>query len=153
MQNTTSDSNQAARSDPWDGEGAGESPRGPDKPPLAEQLREGGHALLESAKQRLVGTIAVYESAILDATSKLRQQDHPVLAERLKTAADSVGNVKHYLGERSDEQLLDEASEFCRRHPGACFAGAFLAGLAAARFFKARTPQTNDDREEAAKHG
>ena len=73
MQNTTSDSSPAPGSVPLDSEGADESPRSPGKPPLADQLREGGHEFLESAKQRLVGNIAVYESAILDATSKLRE--------------------------------------------------------------------------------
>lgn len=154
-QNTHLDSNEAsssAHSPRQESDSADPSQSDTEHPRLGDQLREGGRELLESGKQRLVGNIAVYESAVLDASSRLREEQHPVLARQLESAADSVGRVKHYLGERSNEELLGEAGEFCRRHPAACFAGAFLAGLTAARFFKAGTPRTDDAEGDVAEY-
>ncbi|MGK0189731.1 MAG: hypothetical protein ACI9R3_005548 [Verrucomicrobiales bacterium] len=139
-QNTEQDSNEApsaAQSENAHGDRSREQ-----KPSLRDQLREGGSELLDSGKQRLVGRIGCYESAFLDASSKLSAEDHVVLARQLESAADSVGGVRQYLGERSPEELLEEASDFCKRHPAACFTGAFVAGLAAARFLKASAPKT-----------
>jgi len=122
------------------------------KPALGDQLREGGSELLASGKQRLAQRIGVYESVVLDVSSKLRTDDHSMLAGQLESAADSVGNVKQYIDERSPEALLEDAGDLCRKHPAICFAGAFLAGLAGARFFKATTPQVESDGKDVDGH-
>ena len=122
-------------------DGGAERTRSKVKVSLGDQLREGSRELLTTGKQQLVGRIGVYESAVLDASSRLRDEEHRVLAQQLESAADSVGRARQYLGDHSTEELVDEVGEFCRRHPAACFAGAFLAGLAAARIIKASTPR------------
>jgi len=126
-----------------------DGPSAPDS--LGGRLRAGGRELLADEKRRLVQRIGGYRSAVLEAGSALRSEDHPVLARQLDTAAASVGDLQQYLGERTPAELLDEAGHLFRKHPALGYTGAFLTGLGIARFLKARPPIDGD--EDSARPG
>lgn len=111
---------------------------------LVKELRQGGREFLAFGKQRLVGKIGGCEAAVLEVSSKLRTEGQEMLARRLGNAAACMGGVRRHVDGRTAGELLEEAGGLCRRHPAACFAGAFLAGLAAARFLKASAPDGGD---------
>jgi hypothetical protein len=60
----------------------------------------------------------------------------PEIARHVRTAADSIESVANSLRERSVGDLMQEATGFARRQPGAFFGAAVLAGFAIARFAK-----------------
>lgn len=69
------------------------------------------------------------------------QTEQPGIASIVDTAAQQTERIGRYLRETDTEQILSGVQDFARRQPLVFFGGAFVLGLAAARFIKAGTSQ------------
>ncbi|HEX6655567.1 MAG TPA: hypothetical protein VF153_05080 [Candidatus Limnocylindria bacterium] len=72
------------------------------------------------------------------------QSDQPGMASVADTAAQQTERVGRYLRETDAQQILTGVQDFARQQPLVFFGGAFLLGLAAARFIKAGSTQPAD---------
>ncbi|RJQ87514.1 MAG: hypothetical protein C4519_00565 [Desulfobacteraceae bacterium] len=55
----------------------------------------------------------------------------------IRISADKIEQLGAYLGTRDIDELIDDLKSFARSRPWAVMGGAFVIGLAAARFMKA----------------
>jgi len=65
------------------------------------------------------------------------ESEQPGIASVVDTAAQQTERIGRYLRETDAEQILTGVQDFARRQPLVFFGGAFVLGLAAARFIKA----------------
>jgi hypothetical protein len=76
----------------------------------------------------------------------LREKDAGVVAEYAshytETAADQVEKVSSFLRDKDMNQLMTEVEDFAHREPALFIAGAFLLGLAGARFLRVPSPSS-----------
>jgi|GEM_PF-1755160 len=110
----------------------------------AENLKQEGAALLDTAKDRVEGLAEDTKQAGAERAQGLAraihraaeelERDSPQIARLVHDAAGSVDEVARAIRERNPRDMLRSAEDFARRQPLA-FAGiAALAGFAVARF-------------------
>ena len=103
-------------------------------PRITEAARTQATAQAETAKDALADT---GERLAQSLRSALDGGDDSVQARLMAAAADAVTDLSNQLRGRSFNDLLNDASAFARRNPGAFVAAAALAGFAIARFARA----------------
>jgi hypothetical protein len=106
--------------------------------------QETGQNFVKSQKENLASRFSEYANAVQSISEKLRGDDDNILAGPAEKAAGSLNRVSDYLREKEPAELLDDLESLARRKPELVFGGLFVAGFAAARFFKAsrrRTPR------------
>lgn len=92
--------------------------------------------LFESNKQAAVSQIGAVANALRNVSQELEgRQDS--LAQAARRAADTIDRFSHSIEQRDLSGALHTAQDYARRQPAIFFGGAFLLGLAAARFLKA----------------
>jgi hypothetical protein len=96
---------------------------------------------LQHQKQEVTGSLHGVADALHAAGDHLEQHDHDAFAEYAHAAADQVERFTSSIRSRSVGQILDEAQRFAYREPAMFIGGAFLLGLAGARFLKASDPR------------
>jgi hypothetical protein len=108
----------------------------------AEQLKEKALQRMDEArekassgKDRLSDRIWRVSSAIRSAGQNLGQEDESVarLADR---ASERFERAAEYVRLANPKQVMRDVAGFARREPAMFYGGAFLLGLAAARFLK-----------------
>jgi hypothetical protein len=92
--------------------------------------------LFESNKEAAVSKIGAVAHALRNASSELEGQQEP-LARVARRAAERIESFSNSLEGRDLTDALESAQDYARRQPALFYGGAFLLGLAAARFLKA----------------
>jgi hypothetical protein len=93
-------------------------------------------SLFDSNKQAAVSKIGAVAHALRNASSELEGQQEP-LARVARQAAEKIEHFTQSLESRDLSSALESAQDYARREPALFYGGAFLLGLAAARFLKA----------------
>lgn len=107
---------------------------------LASQLREKGVAVLDQQKSRAADLIGDCVSATRRAAEKLHAENDHNLAGYTDAIAEGLESTSRYLREQDARKLVDDAADLARRRPEWVLGGAFVVGLAVARFLKASRP-------------
>ena len=102
-----------------------------------KEVQETGGDFVHEQKENLAQKVARYGEALHAASERLRSEEGNVLANPAQKAADQLERVSSYLHEKEPADFLEDLETFTRRRPEVVFGGLFVAGLAAARFFKA----------------
>jgi hypothetical protein len=103
---------------------------------LIENVKQRATAQLDSQKGRATDSITSIANAVRGSTSKLRDEQHDVLAQYVETFADQLERFSTNLRGKDMNELLDDARDFARRQPALFVGGSFALGLLAGRFLK-----------------
>jgi|SRR3954467_2332076 hypothetical protein len=121
-------------------EGAAEMTRA-----ITGTIKEEAERLFDEQKGKAASKVTRYGKAVHQAAHALRAVKAEGLAEYADSAADAVEGLTSYLEERNLAQVLQDAGEVARRHPGMVIGGMFLTGFAAARFLKASASREGEE--------
>jgi hypothetical protein len=120
----------------------------------AEQIKDKALQRVEEAKERatsgkdkLSDRVRRVSSAIRLAGDDLRLEDD-LVARYADRASERFERAADYLRTADPKQAVRDVEGFARREPGLFFGGAFLLGLAAARFLKS-SQRSSWDRADA----
>ena len=117
---------------------------------VADGVKEEAERFFNDQKGRIGAKADRWGKAIHQAAHALHAVKADSAADVVDAAANRVGNVSGYLEERSLADILSEAEDVARRHPGVMLGGMFVTGLLAARFLKASAARDGEsDRAEA----
>ena len=108
---------------------------------IAGQAREQGREVLNQQVERVASVADDLESAMRRAGEKLRQDKDDNLAACTEAFADGAGSVARYLRHTDGRAMREHAENLARRHPEWVLGGAYVVGLAVARFLKASRPE------------
>jgi hypothetical protein len=114
----------------------------------AEWARREGAKAGRSQMQQLAVQAHGFANALDGAAERLAGEGHETAARYAREARNRLNDAANYVRERNFSQLYRELESLARRRLDLVLGGLFLAGLAAARFMKARRPEELD--EEAA---
>ena len=115
---------------------------------IGSTLREEAERLFDEQKGKAASKVERYGKMIQQVAHALRAVKAEPVAELVDNAAGRVGGVTDYLEERNLAQVLEDAGEVARRHPGMMIGGMFLTGLALARFLKASDARQEEGGDE-----
>jgi len=104
---------------------------------IARKVRDSGEQVLDEQKNRvakLCGDVCV---AMQQAGDTLEEKGDHLLASYAHAIADRSDTACHYIEQHSGRDLFRQVQDFASRRPEVFLGAMFLAGLAAARFFKA----------------
>jgi hypothetical protein len=104
---------------------------------ISKTVKEEAERLFDEQKGKAASKVSRYGKVIHQAAHALKAVKADGLAEYVDGAAEKVEGVTDYLEERNLAQVLQDAGEVARRHPGMTIGGMFVAGFALARFLKA----------------
>jgi hypothetical protein len=88
-----------------------------------------------SRKDKLGERVGRVGSAMRSAADEVRKEDE-LVAGYVDRASERFERAANYLKTADPKQAMRDAERFARREPALFFGGAFLLGLAAARFLK-----------------
>ena len=108
-------------------------------------IKEEAERLFDEQKGKAASKVTRYGKVIHQAGHALRAVKADGLAEFVDGAAEKVEGITDYLEERNLAQVLQDAGEVARRHPGMMLGGMFVTGFALARFLKASGSREEDD--------
>jgi len=103
---------------------------------LVDQVRQQAGNQLTAQKDTLSNSLKSVALAIRQTGQTLREDDQPMVAQLADQAAERVEQAYRYLGNRELSDLTNDAGRLARRQPALFLGGAFLLGVAAARFLK-----------------
>jgi hypothetical protein len=108
----------------------------------AEQVKEKALQRVEEVrdkanfgKEKLTERVRRVSSALRSAGDTLRDDDE-IVARYAERASQRIERAADYLSSADPKQAVRDIEGFARREPAVFFGGAFLLGLAAARFLK-----------------
>ena len=117
---------------------------------VSEGVRDEANKFFDEQKGKLGAKAHRVAKAINQAAHAL----HAVKADNIAEAVDSAGGrveqAAGYVEERSLSDLMADAEDVARRHPGIMLGGLFVTGLVAARFIKASASRDESDGERNA---
>jgi hypothetical protein len=102
----------------------------------SDAARAKAQNLYETNKEMAVSSAGAMAQALRSAASQLDGQQES-LGRYTRQAADKLENAARGLAERDLSQNVESIQRYARRSPGAFLGGAFVAGVALARFMKA----------------
>ncbi len=103
---------------------------------VAEQGREQAKSQIATQKERVAGQLEGVAQALHGTGQQLREQDQGSIGRYADQAAEQVEQFSGFLRERDANELIGEAENLARRQPAVFLGGAFVLGVAAARFLK-----------------
>ena len=115
---------------------------------ISGTIKEEAERLFEEQKGKAASKVTRYGKVIKQAGHALRAVKAEGMAEFADDAAETVEGLTDYLEERTLAQLLEDAGEVARRHPGMMLGGMFVTGFALARFLKASSEREEDESGE-----
>lgn len=83
-----------------------------------------------------------FGSAIRTVAQDLRVQDEDLIAKYVESFSERIERAADYVDHFEPQKLAQDTTRFARERPAWFFGGAFMLGLAAARFLKS-SQQTN----------
>jgi len=87
-------------------------------------------------KERAADSVSQLADAIQQVSGNLQGQE-PIVAGVADTAAEQAQRIAAYLREKDVNQIIRSGEDFARQQPLLFYGGAFVLGLALARFLKA----------------
>jgi hypothetical protein len=111
--------------------------------------RDRAGSTLSQGRERAAEQIGGYSSAFRRTSETLRQEDQARFADVADNVASQIDRVADYLRRSDGRAMTRDLEGLARRQPALVFAGAFVLGLAAARFLKSSTPRYGSDLDEA----
>jgi hypothetical protein len=115
---------------------------------IAGTIKEEAERLFDEQKGKAASKVTRYGKVIQQAAHALRAVKAEGLAEFVDEAAGNVEGITDYLEERNLAQVLQDAGEVARRHPGMVLGGMFVTGFALARFLKASDSNEEGESED-----
>lgn len=114
---------------------------------LLSQAQQQAVSRIDQQKENAVGGLGAVAETLRQTGQQLRENDQGVITQYVsqysESAASQVEKVSGYLRDRDANQLLSDVESFARREPTIFVAGAFLLGLASARFLRASAPASS----------
>ena len=108
-------------------------------------VKDEAERLFDEQKGKAASQVTRYGKTIKQAGHALRAVKAEGLADYVDSAAGAVEQLNQYLEERNLTQVIEDAGEVARRHPGMVIGGMFLTGLALGRFLKASDSRQGDE--------
>jgi hypothetical protein len=99
-----------------------------------QESKAGVRPYLSSRKERLVEQLNNTARALEDSSAQL---DDTRSSGLIRITAEKIDKIGNYLGSRAVDEIFDDFQSYARSQPLVVLGGAFVAGLAAARFLKA----------------
>ena len=115
---------------------------------ITSTLRDEAERLFDEQKGKAASKVGRYGKMIHQVAHALRAVKADPVAELVDSAGRHVEGLTDYLEERNLAQVLEDAGEVARRHPGMMIGGMFLTGLALARFLKASDSRQEEQGDE-----
>jgi len=103
---------------------------------MVDQLKEQATARLAGQIERVTGELRGASTAIRNVGKDLREHDQGMLGGYAETVASQVNHAASYLEGKDLDCVIEDTERLARSRPGIFIGGAFLLGLAAARFLK-----------------
>lgn len=114
---------------------------------IISQVQQQAVSRLDQQKDHAAGGLSAVAESLRETGQQLRDKDQGVVAQYAsqytEAAAGQVEKVSGYLQGRDVNQLISEVEDFARREPAIFVAGAFLLGLASARFLRVPAASAN----------
>ena len=107
----------------------------------AEQGREKAAGQLDTRKEQAAGQIEGISRALRQTSEQLREQDQGSIGRYAEQGADQADRLANFLHEKEGDELIGEIEDFARNRTAVFLGGAFLVGVAAARFLKSSAGQ------------
>ena len=104
-----------------------------------QESKMGVRPYLSNRKERLVEQLTSTARALEESSSQLSDDRSSGLIRITAQKIDQLGN---YLGSHAVDEIFDDLQDYARSRPLVVLGGAFVAGLAAARFIKASERST-----------
>jgi hypothetical protein len=104
---------------------------------VADGVKEEAEKFFDEQKGKLGDKVDRFGKMINQAAHALRAVKADPVAEAVDSAAGRFRDASSYIEDRSLGDILSDAEDVARRHPGLMLGGLFLTGLLAARFVKA----------------
>ena len=109
----------------------------------ASGAKDYGRTMVQEQKETLAHKVKEYANAARAASDKLGEESD-ILSRPAQRAANQLDRVADYLQNKEPADLFDDLEALARRRPEIVFGGMFVAGLAAARFFKASSRSSRE---------
>jgi hypothetical protein len=116
---------------------------------LKEQARDGVLRQLDSQKERAASGLSALVGALRQSGRELVSQNATV-APYVDSAANQIERVVEGLRAKDLRGMVTDLERFARQRPGVFVGGAFLIGLAAARFLKSSSDSDEPWRRSSA---
>ena len=110
--------------------------------------RDRAGSTLAQSRRQAADQIGGIGSAFRRTGETLRGEDQTRFADVADNVARQMDRVAEYLRESDGRTIAHDIEQLARRQPALVFAGAFVLGLAASRFFKSSTPGYRREFEE-----
>jgi hypothetical protein len=112
----------------------------------AEQLKDAVVGHVNQTRQRALSVqgdtserIRGVAAHLRELSDSLREQD-PLVSNLAQRAGQGVEGLARYVGDATPENVIRDTEQLARQKPALFYGGAFLVGLAAARFIKNARP-------------
>ncbi len=112
---------------------------------LAERATDLGFTQADRGKAQAVSGISQVAESLRRVSSDMEGQQ-PTIANAGRTAADQADRLASYLQQTDAREIVHTVEDAARRQPLIFLGGAFLLGVAAARFMKAAGGASNTSR-------
>jgi hypothetical protein len=116
---------------------------------VVDQVQQQAGSRLDRGKDEAASELEKVAGAVRQLGEGLGGQDQGPIAQYAaeygRKAADGLERLTNYLRENDTRALVNEIENFARRQPAIMIGGAFLLGLAGARFIKSSRPATDFD--------
>lgn len=110
---------------------------------FADQATDKAGAVASDHKETAADALSDVADALHKTGESLSENDRDAFGRYAEQAAVQIDQFQSAIRDRSVGQLLDEAERFARREPGLFVGGAFLLGIAGARFLKASASEAS----------
>ena len=114
---------------------------------LAERTTDLGFTQADRGKEQAAQGISQVAQSLRRVSSEMEGQQ-PAIASAGRTAAEQADRLATYLQQTDAREIVHTVEDAARRQPIIFMGGAFLLGLAAARFLKAAGGTTTPSRSE-----
>ena len=112
---------------------------------VMDQVKQEASTRVNEQKVRAAEGLGSVASAIRQASEHLRSENQ-TLASYADKAVDQIQLFADRMRDKEPAEMVRDAERFARRNPAAFVGGAFVLGLAMARFLKSSGSQTGDAR-------
>ncbi|HEX5964847.1 MAG TPA: hypothetical protein VFY51_02910 [Pyrinomonadaceae bacterium] len=115
---------------------------------VVDQVQQQAGSTIDRGKDQAVGELEKVTGAVRQLGEGLGGENQGPIAhyaaEYGRKAADGLERFTNYLRQNDAKALVHEIEKFGRRQPALLLGGAFLLGLAGARFLKSSMPAVNE---------
>lgn len=112
---------------------------------VIDQVKQQASTRVNEQKTRAAEGLGSVASAIRQASDHLRTENQ-TLATYADKAVDQIQLFADRMRDKDPAEMMRDAERFARRNPAAFVGGAFVLGVALARFLKSSSDATNDSR-------